>query len=343
MSTLKLPIRVQQEIKSYTQFALPMCVVFTERKFHPWILKNFMEIKSSQSISTNGNHFQYAINRMDGNNLKEIEYESVLDISANIWSDIDDHIEFVKGELQRGCYVQHQLDEFYLKAKAAYKKSHFLHPSLIYGFCDVRREFYAVGFSGISFKEFIISYDEMNAATLDLDSNLVANSHKKQDSYSYKLKQQNNTYDFTIFDLNQNLERYFSAPKINDWLYGLGGYQLVLDNLINPYTPECYLKYNTTHFLCEHKKIFNLALGYVFSKNSIRHKLDSLHVEYQKIVSIFENIRWMHMDFMVKDNSGIFIKTKESAKKMHFIIKEAYEMELLFYENVKKQLKWFWW
>lgn len=335
MNILKLPIRVQQEIKSYTQFALPMCVVFTEKKFHPWILKNFMEIKSSKTISENGNHFQYAINNTDGNDLTKMAYGEVLDVTENRWDDIVDHVGFIRSELKNGFYVHHQLDEFQLAAKGAYKKNHFLHPSLIYGFCDGKREFYAVGFAGANFKEFVITYDEMSLATLDFDKELLADSHRKQTSYSYRLKTAGSIYDFSLTDLRGNLERYISSPDINGWIYGLGGYQLVLDNLVNPYESGCYLKYNTTHFLCEHKKIFNLALDYIFSKGEIKCEIGKVFNEHKKIVSTFDKIRLMHMDFVVKGNHGVFVSTQDSARKMHSVIKEAYEMELRFFGKLE--------
>lgn len=338
---LKLPLRVQQEIKSYTQFALPLCVVFTEKNYHPWILKNFMEIKSAKTVSKNGNHFQYAINNIDGNDLTKIDYDAVLDVNENSWSEIPNHVDFIRQQLTSGRYVHHQLDEFYIKNKTAYQKVNFLHPSLIYGFCDHNKEFYAVGFTALNFKEFTISYDEMTLATNASEQKnmeMTKNSHKNRTSYSYQLKPSFGKYAFSLIDLKENLNNYLSAPEIDGWIYGLGGYELVLKNLIDPYVPGNYLKYNTTHFLWEHKRMFNLALNYIFFQHQLQNKFNDLQADHKKIVGLVERVRLMHMEAVLVEQQGGVITRADHAQKFYTCIKEIYDMERAVLESIQKKL-----
>jgi hypothetical protein len=330
MSLVKLPVRIQQEVKCYTQFALPLCVIFTEKNYHPWILKNFMEIKSAKKISKNGNHLQYAIDNAEDNNLLQVDYADTLDIVSVSWAEMGNQVEFVKSRLDDGFYVHHQLDEFYLREKPAYNKQHYLHPSLIYGYSDEVHEFYAIGFIGAAFKAYIIKFEElaMSAAEYDFSEQSVdSNSHKRRNSYCYKLKPVSQIYRFDMLSFQENLKKYLLSPEIDGWVYGLGGYGLVLNNLLEPYKPNCYLKYNTTHLLCEHKKIFLLAFEYICSTSFVLNKFSGLICEYKEVVRKFESIRLMHMEEIISKNSGYFIFQEDSAKIMYEKINEVYREE----------------
>jgi len=331
MSLIKLPIRVQQQIKCYTQFALPLCVIFTEKKYHPWILKTFMQIKSAKKITKNGNHLQYVIDNAIDYNLLKIDYGDVLDVEHASWDKISSHIEFAKSKLDNGFYIHYQFDEFYLREKPGYGKSHFLHPSLIYGYSGELREFYAVGFIGATFKEFVIGFSEFEAASKNLDlfdKSLDMNSHKNRNIYFYKLKPADRVYAFDVADFKVVIREYLGSPEKDEWIHGLGGYKVALNNLITPYEPSCYLKYNTTHLLYEHKKIFILAIEYVFGQASILNKFSDLLLEYKQLVLKFELIRSLHMDEILSKGKGIFISTEETAREIHGKLLEAYEIEV---------------
>jgi hypothetical protein len=70
--------------------------------------------------------------------------------------------------LDAGSYVEPTLDEYYISEKFAYRKFHFPHKSLIYGYSAERRIFYAQGYTkDFDFKKFTISFDEYRDAFED--------------------------------------------------------------------------------------------------------------------------------------------------------------------------------
>ncbi len=65
------------------------------------------------------------------------------------------------GMLDSGCYLDALLDEYYLSAHWAYRRQHYLHQNLIYGYSREQGKFLAMGFDRVGrYEKFTISFDE---------------------------------------------------------------------------------------------------------------------------------------------------------------------------------------
>jgi hypothetical protein len=146
-----LPVVVQQEIKSYTQYALPLCVVFTEEKYHPWIYKEFIQIKSARKLYQHGDHLDYVLRKEEDLSFQHM-YEEVMEIYFTPASELRGNkkrLSLFRESITSGYYIHLYMDEFYIKKKPYYQKSHFVHPSLLYGFDEKKDAFLAIGFIDI--------------------------------------------------------------------------------------------------------------------------------------------------------------------------------------------------
>lgn len=326
----QLPIAVQQEVKSYAIYALPLCVVYSETKFYPWVLKNFLLPISTLKPSDSGDYMSYHIREHDKHRFPGfVDYSDVL-ISERIeYSDIDEIIPFVEEKLKDGYYLHCGMDDFYVPAKRSYKKTHDLRPSLIYGYNEKAEKLYAAGFIDV-FREFAISFTDFEAATKKTNvKNEAENSlsHKGLGVFAYKPKIITFDYHFRLSDFIELLDQYLNKSPVGSWVFGVGVYNIIFECLSNPHKQNLYIKYNTIHFLAEHKIIFKNAIGYILKINSLESYLNALAMQYDNVVKLFERIRLLHMELALKDESWPYISTKDSADKLYVNIKEAVTLE----------------
>lgn len=73
-------------------------------------------------------------------------------------------VDLVCGILDSGCYLDALLDEYYLSAHWAYRRQHYLHQNLIYGYSQEEKMYFAMGFDRVGrYEKFNIAFDEFNA------------------------------------------------------------------------------------------------------------------------------------------------------------------------------------
>lgn len=327
---ISLPIVVQQDIKSYNQYALPLCVAFTERNFFPWIYKQFIQIKSAKIIYSNSDHLDYCLRENETVTYDSL-YKEIMDIkffSINSINKISDITDFIRKSILNGNYILLWMDDYFIKVKNAYNSYHLIHPSLIYGVDGDEKIFAAVGFTKKEhFESFTIDFDEIIKA---VNKMCEKNDYKNfTGMYQLKLKQNHSAGIFTRVEFLKIVHDYLHPYKLDpDFVYGYDVYSVVLQNLINPLVPQVYIKYNTIHLLYEHKKTFYKALQYNLTGNS--NKNNSLMLEeYLKVINAFEELRFLYIKSKLTEESKDFgkITSKQNADKLYNKIISASETE----------------
>lgn len=116
--------------------------------------------------------------------------------------DIFDFLKWAKDLLSGGWYIMGYFDEYYIPEKRSYKRRHFRHSMLIYGYDDEPQLFYAMGYtSDRKYRSHCLTYDEfLSSIMVDFDRETemyVKGGIERIEFDAFKL---NPGYDFT-FDL----------------------------------------------------------------------------------------------------------------------------------------------
>jgi hypothetical protein len=290
---------VQQKIKSYSYYALPLCVLFMEEKYHPWIYKEFIQIKSARKRNRYGDHLDYILRKQENVPFTHM-YEEVMDIQffpLQMISKQQNPIAWIQEYLANGYYVHLYMDEFYIKKKAVYQRTHLIHPSLLYGFDEVNQTFLAVGFiNNRNLESFTVHFSEIDHALHYMFRKPAEYNYIGM--YVYRVKPVSGEYSFTMDELLRILADYLN-PKASDgdFVYGHHVYSVVIDNLKKSFIPRLYIKYNTIHFLSEHKNTFLKALQYVLPENESQLKQNFL-----KVVEVFDKLRYIYLTYNLRTN-----------------------------------------
>jgi hypothetical protein len=325
----KLPIEAQQEIKSYNKYALPLCAMYSKSIYYPWILNNFLKIRSAKSVSVSGNLLSYEIG--EGKKFPGfVDYSDIFHVEKIKYSEISFSRDFFKEKIKDGFYLYFEADEYYIAAKDAYKKSHLIHPSLLYGYDDYEEIFHAVGFTSDLFETFIISYSDFKSATENsiVDQLDDPHSHGEMCIFSLKFKEPFLAKELTLDDFKESLVEYLKPRTGKSWIYGYGVNSAVAGALKHPFKDSQYIKYNTAHLLAEHKLIFRNAMDHVISReNSPGSGFESFQEEYNKVFKLYQRFRLLHMEAAMTDDSWPYVSNEGAAKLLQECLREAALLE----------------
>lgn len=295
-----LPVVLQTDIKAYMFLAYPMCVLRAYDTLLPWYNERFINIKINENFD-----FQYVKwpYEMSGEIDEVFEcnyiYRSMLDKDFDI-------ISILIKQINLGWYGYVFFDEYHLKCQDAYKKYHFRHDSLIYGY-DLDKEcFYAISIECLmgSYRKTIYSFNEVKKG-FDLE----IKEKSKYDDYgrelvsiiSFRPKIFYNSYSFS--------KRTF-CDRISDYLHGTDSFNDSFYTSINPcpqdkftYGMNAYIKfidyikqieeydriiYRNIHFLYEHKKNMKKKIECLSLPCEL---MEYCEERYDKIIDNFEVVR----------------------------------------------------
>lgn len=131
MSIKKLPIKYPL-ITSYPEHANLFAVLQNNENSLSWILNNYIQIYIEIDNPLRPffyRHFNFDI-------CPYTDYQKIgRDIVSKKWNEFT---EFVTDALEMGYYIFVYLDTFYINASSSYKKIHFEHPTLIWGYDSIK-------------------------------------------------------------------------------------------------------------------------------------------------------------------------------------------------------------
>lgn len=299
----------------------------TEKLHHPWILENFIQIKSFPAVSKAGNSLKYAIDNWPKNDLTKIDYDSVLDISKRDWQTISDPVSYAKESIDNGTYLYTELNEYYLSEKLSSKKTTKIHFSLIYGYSENSSIFYAFGYGrGPHLQKMQFGEQEL------LDSCRINRCISKPDRdtlnvYSIKRKKPNSLHAFSVRSFCEIIRRFLYPTNSKKWIHGIDCYKVILSNLEDPGPKGVYIKYHVVHFLAEHKKTFSLALRYIAKTNNINNRLNQFIDDYANIINTFEDLRLFYLDSASRGKTGSTVSNPADINEIHKRLTIAYQCE----------------
>ncbi len=324
----------QPPITCYLHHAYQLTVSMSHKDFDSWFLSNYIQLEyvAEQDIL---NFFTYVI---CGNCVYNplINYR-ILDLEYIFKTNID-IIEFVKKSIEAGYYIVTYIDEFYIPERNAYKKEHFKHELMIYGFDLSKKEFKLLGYnnkniystSSVSFSEFNNGY--LNSVDQNNDVLLLKakNDNSWNPSYNFDIENVKNLLSDYLYSENSS-ERLRSIGNPNKYIYGLSVYKYLIkcyEEIIRSNNKQTDIRH--FYLLYEHKKTMVARLKYLTEKGYLNNSNNyiSLFLELQKDAFNARNL------IIKYDISG----SKELINEVILCLKKMYETESKVIEDLLKNI-----
>lgn len=333
----ELPIILQQERIARQVFALPLCAILTNENLIPWYYQNFVELYFTDNhINYVGLDFQFL-----GYN-----YDMFLSYRFNIdYRQYKTMVSYLIGKLQEQFYAYLNVDIFYIPHTPNYRKRHFYHDILLYGFDNQKKCFLGVYYDdeGI-FNRHDIPYSDLKKAF----QHIKDCSEFPKEQYDVTLFNFDNLsvpFRFDLKAFTTSLYNYVnSVDKTADMLFtihlrrfrhiqydfGISG----IEKLISKFETTHMVEFIKVNFLYEHKKGILSSMKYIASTH-LKLPLLNEHIEaYQAIVDTYENIRMLTLKLrMLKQQDMTCEKLFDSIlKKLKRVVHEEKRCLTVAYE-----------
>lgn len=324
---MELDIKLQEDIRGFLYYALPLCVLKTNEKYEPWIMENYVHC-----VCTNYPGFLYR----DGVNYINYTSNDVMKISYLDYKIIGKGREIDKiviDALIEKNYVVIFLDEFYLPEQDSYKKDHFFHEILIYGYDEMY--FYYVAFdSKMTFSKLKVPRSCINLAYWKgeeiawegCDSFLLLKPLDLWSPYTFSWDRfYKNFCDYRIALDDDKFHALKLSNKDNNdkYYFGIENTRMFIDVLGNPISDLKTGLYPVLHSWYEQKKGLLQRFSYA-ANQGIDRGLSVLIQEYLEVVNEANAIKNLYIKFN-------FTKSQETKEKI------VNRLDLLF-ENERKLL-----
>lgn len=339
-TSYSLPIAFQTEVTSYLHRSLPLCAILAYDAYKNWYYTNYIQI------------FAYT----DSNKFTEVNYleprdsyhdiADVICLGYHLLKNEKSIVAFIKEKITLGYYLIMHLDEYALPCKIDYKKNHFVHPSLIYGYDEKAHRIKAVGF------------DECRMfCKLDFTEEDVINAYEEGKKYYLeyapwcawsavqliKPKTPHKPFPFSTSKFMKDLKAYmegtsdayrlydFEYPE-NQVAYGLEAQKVVASQLKKLLENSFTIDYRGIHLLVEHKKGLYQRLLYIGALKELGEQFKRYCNLYEALVNKWENLRidYLHESFNAFDLANLTISqktmiehTSDEILKLH---KEEYDI-----------------
>lgn len=289
-----------------------------------WLYSNYIQIKYSkdENVSIPIDYYMIPVKnfRYEANYAYyyvDVQYFSLKEI-VGTYNNLG---EFIKQSINNQYYPVISLDEYYIPNRNAYKKYHFFHHNLIYGYDDNKKIYMIAGYADRPVYG-QISYDTVMQSEIDSQSDIIRIKRiKNKGDYSFK-----KSYVDTLIKAYRDGKpciNYVLFPNDENCVYGLKIFEELLEtergrNLVTTDVRVSYILY-------EHCSIMYDRLSYLKEKRYIR--LDSKRYEEleSKCIKMVNTARALNL-MVVKNIIG-----KSDDKKVLSELEKLYNAEKEFY------------
>lgn len=338
----------ESPITVYPNIAYPLMLILKEEYLKEWYYEQFVNIYSQCWDKT-----LFRIDFLDSSRYfgDVIECNS---LTINDAKDID-IVDYVIDQINKGyCLNVFAVDEFFVSDSNAYKKKHYIHETLIYGYDNKSKVFKVVGYDKQeNFTKFTYKIEEFAKAFKGAINNppyyLVDALH------SIKIRHFFCNYIFSMDNFVTELERYiYSIPDYKKKYFSLASEDLtsygisVYDEMINKIEEKINgnhdidITYLCFHFIYEHKLMIIERLKFIKSKYIKGSYYDELIDRYEKIVAKSNSIRinflkkaWVESNFKnrMRVNNKEYLRSIE--KQINCLKTEEFDVLQKVYTHLK--------
>lgn len=333
----KLPIHMQPALYSYLHHAYPLSVMPEHPHFFPWLHSHYIQWSADPEFF---NHLDEHIfvnyyQPMHTHHYNELLHLKI--ITADLLSRMEtgtDLIAFFKRSIDQGDYVYLFLDEFYLPGKAMYRRHHFAHDTLLFGYDDEEQVFHTLGFNhnyeygqtDIGYEPFLESYRQADRRKAYYTKEIILYNLNKDRTYPFDSQLVMESLEDYVLSRNSS-ERYRSIASPNNHVYGLKVYEEIVKYLrLLQSDPTLYRNIIPVHLLWEHKKMMADRLKYMKQHRywSPPEQLTAQYQEIEREAFLIRKLFYKYAFFIKEDTS---LLEEAIAKIQMLAVKESQVLE----------------
>lgn len=225
-------LKIGHPIIKYSQdYAFISAAMYDDISIQNWILNNAIQVYYiPQNTKFNLSYFYLGIEPNPINNIPLLEHQIVkMDFLKKSSMDL---IEFTNLMIENGYYVTNTLDEYYLETRTSYKKIHYDHGILIYGYNGKTKQIFSAGYdSSEHFNCSPISYhtyeEAFNSTTRNSRISCFKRNNKQCNIDRELIKQL--TYEF-VNSINSSLNYRALQSPMNDCSWGIDAFRKLNDS-----------------------------------------------------------------------------------------------------------------
>ncbi|PZD96849.1 hypothetical protein DNH61_06530 [Paenibacillus sambharensis] len=145
-------------IKTYLHWAHQATIIAKHDKYLPWVYSNFVQlytISDEREIKVDYLSYDGPYPRFPGITMNWFERKLFTDAQIDLK-------HFIVTCIDNDKFVEVSLDEYYIPVKSSFQHTHYVHPTLIYGYNLNKQTYLAVGFdNAMIFREIEIAFSDL--------------------------------------------------------------------------------------------------------------------------------------------------------------------------------------
>lgn len=348
-----LSITSTPPITVYRNYAYPLSMICANDNREEWLISKFSNL---YTMKTNDGYLWYDF----------LEGDTYLnDVISRKFTPLENMhgknvINMIKEAILNENYVTFFLDEFYLKSSKAYNSRHNPGEVFIYGYDDVKKIMYSVGFNEKStYGKVEFEYDMVTAAHNSLLNNqeifrkmpvwvewyafgelsFLKEPHiDVNENYIMSLITSISDYSYSV-QRNDLLRKEIKEEYGEDAVFGLNTQKVYIDNLYLLLEDKCYIDYRHIHLIYEHKKMMLNKLEYISNLKCC--DIDDELNRYKKLVHEVNLARTLYLKGLISQKSCSFYEQlcdKSIIKKIIQIMENLVKSEFNILDTILRKL-----
>jgi amino acid adenylation domain-containing protein/non-ribosomal peptide synthase protein (TIGR01720 family) len=306
----ELKIEMHNDITTYLHHSLPLCIILADERLRPWYYEHFTNI-----FSLRNDQGYLELDFLES----WIPFRGLVDIESclgyDMMEEIGDVVKFLMKRINFGYYSIVCMDEYYLPDKANYKKKHYVHQSLIYGYDSAQRRFMGIGFNSEHlFSKMFFDYDTLAVAFKESAKYYGESAPWSErgviqliapvdfpGTYPYDARNFLNELESFIFSKGEDWKIYSLQHHRHQVKFGFEVYDEVVQSLRDLLNGKVTMDYRVVHLLYEQKKSICRNIKYVIDRNHLTVELEHLLDRYNRIIDRFNDVRTRFLELQYRE------------------------------------------
>lgn len=318
LNIVVLPVNKNPILRTYHYLAFPISIItaYNEEQKFPLILNRYINcsyILEKDDLNIDDNDWMLLGSGIFDGQYFMIDPKVVSDKALDI-------ISLFKCMIDNGYYVLGHFDEYYISCKEVYKKHHFDHDYLLYGYDEAKSEFLSIGYTGTmtKYSEFRIGYEELFEASKNIPGEkLNINLVKLNTDFKYNID---------IISIKNQLKDYLNSESqffrnSVERLYGYNAVKKLINRINNELKINSDIDLRGIRALYELKNLMFVRLDYLKREGYIKIDDNKLN-EYYKFVLFLKSFFKMCIEYNT-ERKNVFLNN--NINKLKSIIDEEYD------------------
>lgn len=301
-------------VQTYLNHAFPLAILENESAFHGWFFTNFTQLYTFSNRKNPISDFKIDFYSHNGKYPKVpfLEYFNFNKDTITIFN--HDILNLIIEHINLNYYIEAGIDEYYWSSKRSFRKKHFHHDNLVYGYNLKEEKLYYLGYNkemifgehSVHFNEFISSFTNDMEANIKLIKNFTQELLSETTKYVYH---DNLNFDMDIFkqylvDFLESKNSFNSHRGMESSVFGLEIY----DETVRRITDDIRISKDMRIFriIWEHKKIMHKRIKYLNNIGFLSNKgINYFSNRYLQLIDECTILRSNAMKYYITDKKEV--------------------------------------